>query len=535
MMSLTKRVIEVSLVLTMASSLALAKEYVIGFKSGEFKKAATTKSFMGANTVPMRVFKNLELIVVDVNSKGDLFKLKADSNIEFVESVNRFKAPKKIHSLPEAVKRSYVKGLVDYPWGVLALDAPAAWLRSRSGEGVKVLILDTGVDKDHPNLASRFVEGRNLMSGTVDPNSPYPYFDDIGHGTHVAGTVLADGFGVGVVGVAPQALLYVGKVCAQSCGGAAIMAGIDWAIGEGIDVVNMSLGSPFSSATGAAIYKKAEEANVVVVAASGNNGRGFISYPAGYPHVLSVGAIDEAKNIAEFSNWGTNLDVVAPGVSILSSVPQGVGRESTMSFSVDGASLAIDSLPMDGSTVGVVEGLSIEYVGFGKPEDFEGVDLTGKIALISRGDETPFADKAKRALEANASVVVIFNNTDGELRGTLGGPLDIVVVGIEKSIGETIVESLEGSEDGLEQNLVTLSVEVNAIDYSYFDGTSMATPHVTGVAALVRSANPELTAVQVKEIIKSSAISPSLEEGLENKYGKGIVNAFKAVKEALQN
>ncbi len=172
-------------------------------------------------------------------------------------------------------------------------------------------------------------------------------------------------------------------------------------------------------------------------------------------------------------------------------------------------------------------------MGLGKPEDFEGVDLTGKVALISRG-EIAFADKARGAMEANASAVVIFNNVEGPLRGTLGDPLDIVVAGIEKSAGEAIVAALEGSEDGPEETVVTSNIEVGASDYDRLAGTSMATPHVAGIAALVRAANPELTAVQVKDIIKST-VTAAPADNLDNKYGKGIANAFRAVEEAIQN
>ncbi len=534
-MILIKRIVITSFILTIVSPLAFAKEYVVGFKPGAFKQATAEMSFMGVSTVPVRVFKNLELMVVDVNSKSDLLKLKADLNIKFVESVNRFRAPQRNYFLPEVVKDSFDKKLVDYPWGILELDAPAAWPHSRGGQGVKVLVLDSGIDKDHPNIASRFVEGRNLISNFIDLEFPYPYFDDSGHGTHVAGTILADGFGTGVVGVAPQASLYSGKVCTNEyCEGTAIIAGIDWAIGEGMDVVNISLGGSFGNAIGAKMYEKAEEANVVVVAASGNNGRNEISYPARYPHVLSVGAINEERDVADFSNWGVDLDVVAPGANVLSSLPQGTGRESTIGVTIDSDLVVTDSSSMEGSSVGVVQGLPVEYVGFGKSEDFKDVDLTGKIALISRG-EISFANKAQAALEANASAVVIFNNVDGELKGTLENDLDIIAVGIKKSIGERIVEVLKGNEDNSKEAVVTLSVEVSASDYSYFSGTSMAAPHVSGVAALIRSTNPKLTAVQVKKIIKSSVIKVQVDGDLDNKYGKGIVNAFKAVKEALQD
>ena len=126
---------------------------------------------------------------MDVDSTQELLKVQAQNDVRFIEEAQLFKAPPKRASLPLNT-RDFSKGLVDYPWGILELDAPSAWGPSRAGEGVKVLVLDTGIDRDHPNIASRFVEGRNLISETRN-NVPYPYFDEAGHGTHVAGTILA--------------------------------------------------------------------------------------------------------------------------------------------------------------------------------------------------------------------------------------------------------------------------------------------------------------------------------------------------------
>lgn len=514
---------------------ASAKEYLVGFKGDAFKKAQTSRNFMNLSSVSeVKVFKNLEMMIVDVQSKKDLFALHANGDIEFVESVQNFKAPQKIYSRPGTLY-SHNKRLVDYPWGILEVDAPAAWPHSKSGADVKVLVLDTGIDKEHPNIASRFVEGRNLINPQGSPSHPYPYFDDQGHGTHVSGTILADGFGAGVVGVAPQASLYAGKVCGGSgCPGGAIIAGVEWAIEAKMHVVNMSLGGAFGSAAGAAVYKRAEEADVVIIAASGNDGRNSIGYPAKYEHVLSVGAIDEDLNVASFSNWDADLDVVAPGVNVISTVPQGTGRESNVNFDINGNLISADSLPMDGTVDGFVDDMPVEYVGLGRAEDLEGVDLTGKIALIMRG-EIAFGDKAKNARAANASAVVIYNNVDeGIIRGTLGGAVDIAVVGISLADGEKIVAALAGTEESPEGAEVISNVEVVASDFGALAGTSMATPHVAGIAALVRATNPNLNAVEVKDIIKSSVVEPPVDNS-NLKYGKGIVNAFKAVEAAMQN
>src|SRR5690606_28555425 len=109
----------------------------------------------------------------------------------------------------------------------------------------------------------------------------------------------------------------------------AILAGVEWGIKEKVDVMNLSLGGPNAGFLEKRVYAKAQEQNIVVVAASGNDGELVNSYPASFPEVLSVGAVDKNFLIAPFSNWSESLDVVAPGVAVYSAVPQGTGRKAS--------------------------------------------------------------------------------------------------------------------------------------------------------------------------------------------------------------
>ncbi len=438
----------------------------------------------------------------------------------------RFKNPPK-----SAVDTAPTEEVVIYkentPWGIKAVKAREAWSLSRRGQGARVLVLDTGIDKDHPALKTQIEATRDFVG---DNQAPYDVADKVGHGTHVAGTVAAAEAADGFVGVAPNAKVLAGRVCNdQGCSNIDVARGINWGIEQKVDVINLSLGSDFGSQAEQSAIAKAERAGVVVVAASGNDGKPSVGYPAAYPTVLAVGATDVNSKKADFSQWGPQLAVVAPGVDIMSSVPGGSGCQATATLTDVSATAEVNSTCFSGSAF-ISAGLKKELVftGLGKTEDFTGKDLTDKFALISRGEIT-FADKVKNALAANAAGVVIYNNTAGLMSGSLtedGSLLAIPVVMIEQVVGDKLkVQLAEGK---------TASIEVKTVstDYSAFSGTSMASPHAAGVAALVRAVKKSLTPAQVREILKST--TTKLGPNDQNQYGAGLIDAEKAVTKASQ-
>ena len=212
--------------------------------------------------------------------------------------------------------------------GTKALDLEGAWTQT-TGEGAKVLVMDTGVDKDHPELRGSFHKGKSFFDRFGTDSPPYEYFDENGHGTHTAGTVVGDS-----VGVAPKAMLWVAQVCGASgsCSPAGMLQAINWAIEEKVDVVNISIGGAFGSSLVGQAYEKARENGILVVAASGNSGQNRIDYPAQFTSVIAVGAIDETFRRADFSQYGNDLDLVAPGDNVKSSVP---GESVTITLKVD--------------------------------------------------------------------------------------------------------------------------------------------------------------------------------------------------------
>lgn len=208
------------------------------------------------------------------------------------------------------------------PWGVDRIDAELVHA-SNKGTGIKVAILDTGVDLDHPDLA---VTGDiSFVAGTTNGD------DDHGHGTLVAGVLAALDNGLGTMGVAPEAALYAVKVLDQDGFGyiSDIIRGMEWAVDNGIQVINMSLGSYLGwPVTAQEALDKAYQSGVILVAAAGNQGNADgegdnILYPARYPSVMAVAATDSQDARASFSGTGPALELAAPGVAIPSTRPAG--------------------------------------------------------------------------------------------------------------------------------------------------------------------------------------------------------------------
>lgn len=203
------------------------------------------------------------------------------------------------------------------PWGINAVAAPPAWQYAK-GAGVKVCVVDTGVQVDHPDLKANIVGGKNFVAyrGKVDPTR---YGDDNGHGTHVSGTIAALNNSIGVVGVAPQAKIYAVKVLDKSGSGymSAVADGIRACVAAGAKVISMSLGSSSDSSLVRDAVTFAASKGVILVAAAGNES-GTVSYPAKYPEVWAISAMDSKYKFAYFSNFGPEVDFIAPGVNVYS-------------------------------------------------------------------------------------------------------------------------------------------------------------------------------------------------------------------------
>jgi subtilisin family serine protease len=360
-----------------------------------------------------------------------------------------------------------------------------------------------------------------------------------GHGTHVAGIVAARANGHHTVGVAPDVELYSMRFADCAWQGASLVKmiqGIEWAIDNAMDVVNMSFGfglvavsSPTlvpPSQAADAVFNAASDAGVVLIAASGNSSTPYVGYPASYPAVIAVGATDDRDQLASFSQFGTEQELTAPGVNNLSSYLMGLGQATSLTVDSD-AGTEVEAVAMEyagktprrGITAGLVD------AGFGSLVEFGALDCAGKIAIITRGVGT-FALLAENAMNAGCAAAVIHNNQPGSFNGTLGEPTTPDGREWIPVVSTTLAEGLylkEQAEAGAVATL--LNVDGNL---AIFSGTSMAAPHAAGVAALIRNARPGISAAEVRRILRQSSEDLGA-PGWDPVYGHGLVNAERAV------
>jgi len=212
------------------------------------------------------------------------------------------------------------------PWGIAKIGADKVWPVSK-GTGVKIAIIDTGIDRNHPDLDDNLFGCENFIYWWRSCE------DDNGHGTHVAGIIGAENNSFGVVGVAPEARIYALKVLDRSGSGylSDVIEALDWAIANKIDVVNLSLGTSYDILSLHEAVKRVNEAGIVQVAAAGNSGpdESTVNYPASYPEVIAVSATNSTDEVPFWSSRGPEVDLAAPGVDIYSTYKGNTYRNMT--------------------------------------------------------------------------------------------------------------------------------------------------------------------------------------------------------------
>ncbi|MFS0873189.1 S8 family peptidase [Paenibacillus xylanilyticus] len=236
--------------------------------------------------------------------------------------------------------KNYSNYYDEIPKGVSSIGAPSFWSKGITGSGIVVAVLDSGCQSDHPDLKDRIVGGFNFTSDYNGDTSIYE--DNLQHGTHVAGIIAGSYDGHGIVGVAPEANLLILKVISGSGSGTynnlirAIFYAIHWrgTKQERVRIITMSLGGAEPDPLLHLAIRIAIKNDILVVTSSGNYGDGNLDteeilYPAYYPEVVAVGAINDEKIVAAFSNSNDEVDLYAPGTDIYSTVPNGLYAQLT--------------------------------------------------------------------------------------------------------------------------------------------------------------------------------------------------------------
>jgi thermitase len=247
-----------------------------------------------------------------------IYKLKVDEKADLAQLIRAFKrSPYVEYAEPNYIAHAFITPNDSYwgsQWGMTKIGAPSAWDISTGSSSVTVAIVDSGVDLFHPDLSGKLVSGYDFVNDDSEPQ------DDYGHGTHVAGIAAArTNNNTGVAGLSWQAkIMPVKALNSYGSGGYEdVASGIIYAANNGADIINLSLGGAVPSSVLEDAVEYAHALGCVVVAAAGNN-NSQVDYPAKYPEVIAVAATDSSDQRASFSNYGPQLDVAAPGVSIYS-------------------------------------------------------------------------------------------------------------------------------------------------------------------------------------------------------------------------
>jgi serine protease len=411
------------------------------------------------------------------------------------------------------------------PYGIQMVQADLVGSTNEAGK--KVCIIDSGYSQQHADL--RDATDGSITQNATDSGSGTWDRDSCGHGSHVAGTIMATaGNGKGVIGVVPGVKLHIVKVfgddvlgggnCAWTYASTLVNA-LSKCEAAGANVVSMSLGGATKSTAEQTAFANAYNRGVLHIAAAGNAGTTATSYPAGYPSVVSVAAVDLNETVASFSQKNKDVELAAPGVGILSTVPW--LDDNTLTFpdntSVSGGHVEFAGRTA-GTTGGLVNGGLCDAVGA----------WSGKVVLCQRGTVS-FNVKVQNVQSGGGVAAVLYNNaandaTCGDFAGTLGA-------GNSSSIPAITVSCAEGSTAlgrvGLNGNVLS-QMKVPDSGYEAWDGTSMATPHVSGVAALIWGCFPTATNQRIRDAMTATAKDKGT-AGRDNSYGFGIVQAKAAV------
>ncbi|WP_368506041.1 S8 family serine peptidase [Alkalihalophilus sp. As8PL] len=404
-----------------------------------------------------------------------------------------------------------------------------------TGKGIKVAVIDTGIDYRHPDLQGNYKGGYDVVDYDDDPmetqsNQGVPTL----HGTHVAGIIAANGQ---VKGVAPDAEIYAYRALGPGGQGTTeqVIEAIEKAVEDGVDVLNLSLGNTVNGPdwpTSVALDHAVEE-GVVAVTSNGNSG----------PKMWTVGSP------------GTSTKAISVGAS--------APPIKTPYATVFGDDTELTLFPMGGTMPWALKrDFPIVDGGLGTKEDLAELEVEGNVLIVKRG-LIPFTEKAHNAKAAGAKAMIIYNNLPGAFVGVVEGGVKLPVVSVTKEDGDWLLNKLKEAHDDLslrtiyreeedfiapfssrgpvtqtwevKPDLVAPGVSIDSTvpkGYLGLNGTSMSAPHVAGAAALLKQAHPEWSPEQIKAALMNSAkklTSPEGERYLPHEQGAGRLQVDKAL------
>jgi serine protease len=484
----------------------LPKRYIVKYKSGTVSSLMNessgvshlAQSRMSTLGVKNAQFKpSLNAIVTPLTS-DQLQTLQEDSNVEYVE---------------EDLPRRLMSQEIPYGISLVQADLVDDMVASAASGGKKICVIDSGLDLPHEDMGSN----GGTITGTNDRGTGNWYEHGGPHGTHVAGTIAAlnNGIGVrGVIGTDPS--MHIIKVFNADGWGysSELVDAVNKCQAAGADVVNMSLGGSGSSTTERNGMQAAADAGMLLIAAAGNDGvlsnpTDLESFPASYDSVMSVGGVDKNKDLYVSSQKNDQVEIAAPGVDVQSAYPEGDG--SLVTLAVNGVSYETNALENQGIVTA-----SLYDFAKGLEQDS---GASGKVCLIQRG-EISFHDKVKNCEDSGGLGAIIYNNAAGSFSGTLGDS------------NQTTIPSLTVSDTAGAAMLTALgtsaALNISPGNYGKMTGTSMASPHVAGVAALVWSHHPSCTADQIRTVLTATAEDLGA-PGRDVQFGYGLVQAKAAL------
>lgn len=316
-----KKLLVFAVAITLAfSSLVQAadRKVIIGFKKEAIQTEDDKQSRVHRSGGRIKHSHKLINAISAQIPEEEITKIKNDPAVAYVEADSTVTITDPNIAVP--LTQEYMDS-----WGVTKIGGNVAAAAALTGAGIRIAVLDSGIDYNHPDLKDNYKGGYNFAYGNSDPfdDSLMSYIPS-GHGTHVAGIIAARNNGTGVVGVAPEASLYALKVLDAGLNGdvSNIIAAIEWAIANNIQIINMSIGSSIFSQALKDACDKAAQAGIILVAAAGNYNNPYIEYPAAFGSVIAVTAT-AADDTRPLFSYGPEMELAAPGVNIKSTIPGG--------------------------------------------------------------------------------------------------------------------------------------------------------------------------------------------------------------------